>query len=84
MKLKNGISLLQFTVDFFNLASDKVITEAKSLDYLVCKENKLIKNDQNKVKKVPIKRKEPLQTNSRSLRKQIEAYKKNKNLKLKN
>ena len=39
MKLKNGISLLQFTVDFFNLASAKVITEAKSLDYLVCKEN---------------------------------------------
>ena len=80
MKLKNGISLLQFTVDFFNLASAKVITEAKSLDYFVFKENKLMKNNLNKEKKVPIKRKVPMQTNSRSLAKQLEAYKENKKL----
>ena len=81
IKLKNGTSLLQFTVDCFNLALANVIAETKSLDYLIYKQNELVKNDIKKAKEVPIKiKKKPLQTNCRLLAKQYEAYNENKKL----
>ena len=80
MKLRNGISLLQFTVDFFvqpHLSHNHNRSEKFRLFGLLRKQ--VDKNDFKKENKIPIKRKESLKTNSCFLAKQLEAHKENKN-----